>query len=260
MQVEGEKLADKDMNKHEKVASKGLTRSDILKFGVLVIILVASIVITVAFWPYIMQLTSQEGIEELVGTVREAGPLAVGALLLLQLLQVIIAFIPGEVVQVAAGMLYGPLWGSVIILVGACLSTILIYYLVRRLGTPFVSKMVPREMQEKLGFVSDTARLEIIVFALFLIPGLPKDIITYVIALTAIKPSRFFLLSTVGRVPGVVVSSFAGHTIAEGNWIVFIVLAVVALAVIALVYFNRDKIFNRLGEASKQETSKQEIK
>ncbi len=241
---------DDESDRGQKDRVDGLSKGDVARFGVLVGILVLFVALTVALWSYIAQFTSQEGTDRLTDIVRDSGPLGIGILLLAQLLQVVIAFIPGEVVQIAAGALYGPLWGTVIVLVGACLSTMLIYTLVRRLGMPFVSKVVPEDIQKKLGFVSDSSRLDFIVFLLFLIPGLPKDIITYVVALTAIRPARFFLLSTVGRAPGVIVSSFAGYSLAEGEWLILLAIGIVAVAIILVVYLNRDKVFAHLGGMS----------
>ncbi len=237
--------------KDNSTNTKSLTKGDIAKFGVLVGILLASIVITVALWPYIMQFTTEEGLDELLDTVREAGPVAVGILLILQLLQIIIAFIPGEVVQIVAGVLYGPYVGSAIILVGAFLSTVVIYYVVRKLGRPFVMKMVPKETEDKLAFITQTNRIDIIVFVLFLIPALPKDFITYLVALTSIKPSRFFILSTAGRAPGVFVSSFIGSSIAEGEWVLFVIIVVIAVLILAIFFFKRDMVMGTVSKFAK---------
>ena len=237
-------------------SKRGITRADIAKFSVLVAIIAGSIALTVFLWPYIKQLSSQEGMQELITTVRSTGPLAVGVLLLLQLAQVIIAFIPGEVVQVVAGILYGPVWGTIIILCGALGSTVIIYHLVQKLGTPFVSKMVPAETQEKLGFITRTSRIDAIVFVLFLIPGLPKDLITYLVALTEVRKSRFFFFSTLGRAPGVIVTSFAGHSLAGGNWMMLAFIVGIAVVILVVFFLLRDKVmafFNNFADKHRKE-------
>ena len=235
---------------------RGITGADIAKFSVLVAIIGGSIALTVFLWPYIKQLSTQEGMQELITTVRGTGPLAVGVLLVLQLAQVIIAFIPGEVVQVVAGILYGPVWGSIIILCGALGSTVIIYHLVQKLGTPFVSKMVPAETQEKLGFITRTSRIDAIVFVLFLIPGLPKDLITYLVALTDVRKSRFFFFSTLGRAPGVIVTSFAGHSLAGGNWVTLAIIVGIAVVILLAAFLLRGKImafFNNFADKHRKE-------
>ncbi len=239
-------------------SSRGITGKDIAKFSVLIAIIAAGIVLTIALWPYIMQLTTQEGIDQLTQTVRDSGPLAVLVLLALQLVQVIVAFIPGEIVQIVAGILYGPLWGTVIILGGAFVSTIVIYYMVQKLGTPFVSKMVNAQTQEKLDFITKTKRIDAIVLIVFLIPGLPKDALTYLIALTDVKPSRFFILSTVGRAPGVIASSFAGSSIAEGNWVMLLVIAAIVAAVLVVSFLKRDKVMGKFNDYADETASETE--
>lgn len=235
---------------------RGVTRGDIAKFCVLIAIIGGSIALTIFLWPYIRQLSTQEGMQQLISTVRSSGPLAVGVLLLLQFAQVIIAFIPGEVVQVVAGILYGPVWGTIIILCGALGSTVIIYHLVQKLGTPFVSKMVPAETQEKLGFITRTSRIDAIVFVLFLIPGLPKDLITYLVALTDVRKSRFFLFSTLGRAPGVIVTSFAGSSLAGGNWMTLAIIVGIAVVILVIFFLLRDKVmafFNRFADEHRKE-------
>ena len=229
-------------NKHN------LTSGDIAKFGVLIGIVALSIVVTVVLWPTIVSLTTEEGVAQVTQAVRDSGPLAVLIMLGLQFLQVIVAFIPGEVVQIVAGILYGPFWGTVLILGGACGSTIIIYYLVQKLGAPFVQKMVPAETQKKLDFITRTSRIDAIVFVLFLIPGLPKDFITYLVSVTDVRPKRFFLFSTLGRAPGVIATSFAGSSIADGNWIFLLVIIVLVVVVFVVAFFKRDYVFKRFNE------------
>jgi uncharacterized membrane protein YdjX (TVP38/TMEM64 family) len=226
----------------------GITKSDVLKFSVLAALIITGIVLTIIFWPLILDLTSQEGIDRLTQTVVDTGPLAVLVLFALQILQVIVAFIPGEIVQIVAGVLYGPLWGSVIVLSGALISTIFIYYLVQKLGAPFVQKMVSEESRKKLDFITRTSRIDAIVFILFLIPGLPKDVITYLVALTDVRPKRFFLFSTIGRAPGVVASSVAGSSMANGNWTLVVIIFVVVVAVLVIAFFMRDRMMGKFNK------------
>ena len=223
-----------------------LTKQDIIKFAVLVVLLAASIAITIYLWPYIKELSSVEGRQRLIETVTNAGPWGVLVLIALQLIQVIIAAIPGEVVQIVAGILYGPFFGAIIILGGALLSTMFVYWLVQKLGTPFVSKIVPAGTREKLDFITRTSKIDIIVFIVFLIPGIPKDFVTYIISLTDVRPSHFFLFSTLGRVPGVIASVYIGSSFAEGNWVVLVVFIAIALVILGVCLWKREWIMTKL--------------
>ena len=159
-----------------------------------------------------------------------------------QILQVFIAFIPGEVVQLAAGLMYGPWLGAAIILIGCVISSAIIYKLVHALGAPFVQSMVSTEHLEKFRSFEKSGKLDIVVFILFLIPGMPKDVFTYIVPLTNMPYKKFIVLTTIGRIPGVVGSTYAAAGFASGEVVgpivVLVVLAVIA--VVAIVF--RDKI------------------
>ena len=94
--------------------------------------------------------------------------------------------------------------------------------------------MVPEKYMDKFQNFEKTGRLNIIVFVLFLIPGLPKDVFTYIVPLTAMKMKTFLMLATVGRIPGVVVSTYAASGLIEGriveSAIIFLVASVLAAA------------------------------
>ena len=106
-------------------------------------------------------------------------------------------------------MLYGPWVGAAVILVGCMISSAFIFVLVHKLGAPFVQSMVPTNYLEKFRRFEKTGKLNIIVFVLFLIPGLPKDVFTYLVPLTDMNMRTFLLLSNVGRIPGIIVSTYA---------------------------------------------------
>ena len=180
--------------------------------------------------------------------MRNAGPVGVLILLGMQFLQVVVAFIPGEVVQLAAGLMYGPLAGSIIILVGCIISSSIIFQLVHRLGAPFVQGMVSTEHLEKFRHFEATGKLDLIVFILFLIPGLPKDVFTYLVPLTDMEYKKFIVLTTVGRIPGVVASTYTASGLANGQIVgPVVVVAIVAIVAVIGVLF-RDRIMEALGK------------
>ena len=201
--------------------------------------------VVIALWPSLSTIFEPGGTDKLISDIQDKGALGVLMLLGLQLLQIIVAFIPGEVVQVAAGMLYGPLWGSLIILLGCVISSSLVYLLVSRLGAPFVHAMVDKKYLEKFYEFERSGKLNVTVFILFLIPGMPKDVFTYLVPLTSMRMRTFLLLTTIGRIPGVIVSTYAAAGLAQGDittsLIIFGVAAVIM--VIGLVFRNRIMAF-----------------
>lgn len=224
----------------EKVVVRGhkMERADIFKFAGLIAFFALMVLICVLVWPYFHDLFEPGGIERIINDVRDAGPVGFLILLGLQFLQIVVAFIPGEVVQVAAGMLYGPWIGTIVILVGCVLSSAFIFGLVHKLGAPFVQSMVPTQYLERFRKFELTGKLNIVVFILFLIPGLPKDVFTYLVPLTDMRMRTFLVLSNVGRIPGIFVSTYAADGLVEGrvieSVIIFAVAAAIAIAGILL--------------------------
>ena len=227
-----------------------MDRSTIFKFvGLLAFIVLMAIIVVVA-WPYIADVFTEGGVERLVERVQNAGVAGVFILLGMQFLQVVVAFIPGEVVQLAAGLMYGPVLGSVLILVGCVISSSVIYLLVHKLGAPFVQGMVSTEHLDKFRRFEESGKLDVVVFVLFLIPGMPKDVFTYLVPLTNMDYKRFIVITTIGRIPGVVGSTYAASGFASGEVVGPIVVLVVLAVIAVLAIVFRDKIFDALGKRS----------
>ena len=226
------------------ILGRSMDRATVFKFAGLIAFVVIIAIVMVLAWPYIADVFSEGGVERLVERVQNAGAAGVLLLLGMQFLQIVVAFIPGEVVQLAAGLMYGPWLGALIILVGCVISSTIIYKLVHILGAPFVQGMVSTEHLEKFRKFEESGKLDIVVFVLFLIPGMPKDVFTYIVPLTDMPYKKFITLTTIGRIPGVVGSTYAAAGFASGEFIgPIVVLAVLAvIAVVAIVF--HDKILN----------------
>ena len=220
---------------HEEVSVRGrkLEKGDIFKFAGLIAFFLIMVLVCVLVWPYVHELFEPGGVDRVIDEVRDAGPVGFLILLGVQFLQIVVAFIPGEVVQIAAGMLYGPWVGALIVLLGCVISSAFIFAIVHKLGAPFVQSMVPTNYLEKFRAFEKTGKLNVVVFILFLIPGLPKDVFTYLVPLTDMNMRTFLMLANVGRIPGILVSTYAADGLIEGRFmesaIIFGVAAVIAL-------------------------------
>ena len=217
---------------------------DIFKFVGLIAFVAIMALVVYLLWPYFHELFEPGGLDRVIEDVRSAGPVGFLILLGLQFVQIVVAFIPGEVTQMAAGLLYGPWLGAVVILVGCVLSSAFIYLVVKRLGAPFVQKMVPTKYLDKFRAFEASGKLNVVGFIQILIPGLPKDVFTYLVPLTDMPMRTFLILSNVGRIPGIVVSTYAADGLADGRIVesiaIFAVLAAVAIVGIML----RDRIMD----------------
>lgn len=239
---------------HEKAAQqvtlfgRELSWGDIIRFGGLIVFFAVMVAAVALVWPHIHLLFEEEGRVELIHQVRGNGAKGVLILLLLQLLQVIVAWIPGEVVQIVAGLIYGPFGGMLIILAGCVLSSILIFALVHKLGAPFVQSMVSTKWLDKLEGFEQSGKLRTTVFVLFLIPGIPKDTLTYLVPLTNMPMREFVLTANIARIPGVATSTFAAASLARGDYLQAFLLFCVAAAIAIVVLLFKDKLMALLDE------------
>jgi len=232
-----EKASARKAEEEVKLGAHTLNYGMLFKFAGLLVFFGLMALIMYLIWPTISSIFEEGGAERLVEDVRNAGPLGVLMLLGLQFLQIVVAFIPGEVVQVAAGMMYGPWLGALVIIVGCVGSSAFIYWLVHKLGAPFVQAMVPERFLNRINDFETSGKLNVVVFILFLIPGLPKDTFTYLVPLTRMRMGTFLILSNIARIPGVLLSTYAANGIIEGDIFTSVILFLTAAVLACLGLF-----------------------
>lgn len=149
----------------------------------------------------------------------------------MQLLQVFVAIIPGEPMEIGAGYAFGAVEGTLLCLAGTTIGSMAVYFFVRRFGVRAVEIFFYKEKIESLRFLRDTRRRNTLVFLLMLIPGTPKDLLSYFVPLTGMGPWTWFWITTVARIPSIVTSTIGGSALGVQNY----VFAGVALGVTLLI-------------------------
>lgn len=180
--------------------------------------------------------------------IRSFGLLAPVAFVVVQAGQVLIAPIPGHVLGVVSGYLFGTIWGTVFSLTGATIGTALAMGLSRRYGRRFAESAID---SEALAQFDDLARRHglLALFLVFLLPGLPDDVVCFAAGLTDLRISHLIAVSVVGRLPGYLVLNFVGAELAADRiWLTVGIVAVLA-ALSAVVYLRRRELLARLGVA-----------
>jgi uncharacterized membrane protein YdjX (TVP38/TMEM64 family) len=159
----------------------------------------------------------------------------------IQIIQIIIAFIPGEPVELLAGVLYGGFGGLFLCLLGCVIASSGIFMLSKKFGTPLVKKLFGKNKLDEFAFLKDSRKLETIVFLLFLIPGTPKDMLTYIVGTSPMKVTQFLAISTFARLPSVISSTFIGSTIRQGEWEIAVLIFVLtaAFGILGIKYQER---------------------
>ena len=175
--------------------------------------------------------------------IKDAGPYGPIVFIILQGLQVVAAPIPGEATGILGGYLFGTLPGLIYSTIGLTLGSCLAFGLGRWLGLPFVRRFVRQETYHKFDFLT-RAKGELVIFLLFLIPGFPKDILCFLLGASPLPFGTFFLVSTVGRIPGTWLLSIQGTQVRGHQYVsLFILLSVLAVALLVL-HAYRNRIFD----------------
>lgn len=174
------------------------------------------------------------------------GSISILVFISFQILQVVIAAIPGEFVQIAGGYVYGTVLGTLYSTVGILIGSIIVFCISRYLGFAVVKRFVPEKKLEKFNFLINNPKSEIAMFVLFLIPGIPKDIIVYIAGLTPIKPNRFFIVFTAARLPAMIGSSYIGANLQERNYLPVIIVSALACILFIAGVILKDKLIIKL--------------
>ncbi|NFA61484.1 TVP38/TMEM64 family protein [Clostridium sporogenes] len=168
--------------------------------------------------------------------------------LLFQIIQVVAFFIPGEVIQISGGYIYGTLFGSIYSLIGITLGSVFVFLLSHIYGRPLVHKIICKKDLKFFDRLLNIGSIKLIVFLLYLIPGIPKDALGYICGISDIKFKDFFVLSTLGRIPGVLASTYFGANIHSGNKSVLIIVGVVSSLLFIIGVLKGEKIIKKIGE------------
>lgn len=170
-----------------------------------------------------------------------------------QIVQMILALIPGGPLAFLLGFMFGTVGGAVVGTVGNIIGTALIVWAVNRFGMKFVNLFCDSKGFEKLKFLHDPRKRDLLIFILFLIPGTPKDLITFFAPFTKAQPSRIVTLATVGRLPALILSTSIGDTLSEGNIWATVVLISVTMLTVGAGAFLKDVVMNRKAASDEAE-------
>ncbi len=186
----------------------------------------------------------REGLSELLTSY---GATSVFLFIALQITQVVISPLPGDVTGLIGGYLYGPFLGTVYSTIGLCIGSWAAFVLARSFGLPFVERIIrPSRIRQYDAFLEHKGLA--ISFIFFLIPGFPKDTLCYILGLSHMKTSTCLVISTAGRLLGTIMLSVFG-SFARNNrfWPLAALLAVTGLCLLA-AYFYREKWLEKIRE------------
>lgn len=210
-----------------------MARRKSLRRRVLAGALVLAAIIAVLCWEYVPGMIAWLADAQAVRAfVADHAILSRLAMLGINMAQVLLAFLPGEPVELASGYAFGFWEGTALCLVAAGLATSLIYWGVRRWGWSLVGLFFDRSTLDRFAWLKDAKRLEFMMLSVFLIPGTPKDFLTYFAGLTKMRFAPVVLIATFGRIPSIVTSTIAASAVGDGNWVVAALALAASLALL----------------------------
>ena len=219
-------------------------RAKAFKYVLLVVVIAVIIGLIVYLFPVVRNLSTPEGQLEFKNQVASMGALGYLALFGLQFAQIFLIIIPGEPIEILAGMCYGGIGGLIFITISAFIITTIIFFAVRKFGRRFVYSFCSKERIDKIEnskLFKNPKKIEYIMLILFLIPGTPKDLLVYLAGLLPLKPLRFILISTFARIPSVISSTFAGSNLVAGNWKFSVIIYAVTFLIVGIMIFIINK-------------------
>ncbi|MGI6204011.1 MAG: TVP38/TMEM64 family protein [Anaerovoracaceae bacterium] len=167
----------------------------------------------------------------------------------LQIVQIMISVIPGQWIQFGAGYIYGLVIGIILSVIGAVIGTTVAYYLARFLGHDAVTLFFKEETIENYTEMLNSKKGVTIVFLIYLIPGLPKDLCCYAAGLSDMKLRPFLLISTVGRLPAMTGSILIGVLTRLGYYNAALIVLAIAGALLILCIIFRKKLLAKVNDA-----------
>jgi NRPS condensation-like uncharacterized protein/uncharacterized membrane protein YdjX (TVP38/TMEM64 family) len=190
-------------------------------------------IITLITLHYIEKLSEPEYQAQFKSRVGSMGIWGWLAVLGIQIIQIVIAFIPGEPIEIFAGVLYGTFGGLVVCLVGCAIASAIIFKLSKKFGRLLLNRFFGVKKVKGWRWIQDNQKIEMIIFILFFIPGTPKDMLTYVVGVSDLKLSKFIKISSLARIPSILSSAMVGSAMRQGEWeisiAVFILTGIVGL-------------------------------
>ena len=182
--------------------------------------------------------------DRVVAFVERMGFFAPLIYILLQIAQIILAPIPGQVVGAVGGYLFG-WWGILWTLIGSTIGYLIMILISRKFGRSLIEKIFKKSAMDKFDFIFGE-NAAIILFLVFLLPGLPDDMVGYMAGLTDVPIKKLIILMTLGHIPTIIITNYIGMGLGESNLTPVIIVSVIVVIIFGLALLKKDSILKFL--------------
>lgn len=220
-------------------------------FGIFV--LVTIVVLYEYFFKYADVIKNPQMIKD---TILSYGVFSGVIYVLLQVVQVVFFFIPGEPIQVVGGYIFGTVFGTILSMIGIAIGSGIGYLIARYLMRDQVQKMIEKKDLKLFRKILTKGSDKIVIFFVYIIPGIPKDVLVYLCGVSDVAFMDFMLYSTLGRFPWILISAIFGNGIVDKNYTTLIVTTVVAITFFILGVLKGKDILKRFHERKNKKINK----
>jgi uncharacterized membrane protein YdjX (TVP38/TMEM64 family) len=214
-------------------------------FAILKLILLAVIIVGIPAFLYLRYgggIFSKDTAYRVVDYLKQNSHIAFLLIIGIQIIQVVICFLPGQPIQFAASYMFGVGVGFLLSIIGAIIGTTISFYLAKVLGSDamhmFFGEEKVRDYQRKL----NSGRGLLLAFLIYLIPGIPKDLVSYAAGISEMRFRPFLLVATIGRSPGMLGSLLLGHFFGSRNYTAIAILSAVVAVILLICFVKRDEL------------------
>ena len=189
-----------------------------------------------SFWNLILD---REKLKAFIRSCGTGGPLV---FILIQILQVVFAPVPGEATGFIGGYIFGTFKGFLYSSIGLATGSWINFFIGRFFGEKYVSRLIPAGKLEKFNNIIKHQGI-ILIFLLFVFPGFPKDYFCIFLGLSSIPVKVFIILASIGRMPGTFILSLHGASLFEKSYSLFFIIFGLCLILVLLAYIYREKVY-----------------
>lgn len=212
-------------------------KKDIIKFVVFMIFLLSIILMCTLYYPKIKDYLNFENVRKFIGDNKILSSLL---FILLQIMQVVIFMIPGDVINATGGFMFNIILGSILSFIGVILGSIIVFHISRFFGYNFVNRFIKKEKLDKFVnfFESNTGFVSL--FIICNLPFVPKDILMYCAGLTPLKAKKTLPVYCLSRLPGIIIWVSMGANLYSKSVIgIILTLCILLLFLLSIVLIKK---------------------
>ncbi|SHE31579.1 TVP38/TMEM64 family protein [Clostridium fallax] len=223
----------------------------LLNISLIIILTLISVYLIIYFLEDIIKIIKNPKI--LRDNILSYGSLSFVVFIFLQIVQCIFFFlIPGQIINITGGYIFGPYLGFLFSFIGLILGVSINYFIAFKLGKKYLMKLIPKKQHSKINKLLSLVDNNKVIFIIYLIPGTPKSLIPYICGLSGYNYKEYLIYSSMGRFPVVLVSSFIGSNIYGKNFKSLIILIVIILLGSFIGLTKGEAIANKFSKRSKK--------